>query len=60
MHRQDPMPIFGMLYFTKLFFNLQLDLTLMFIWLTGIMTNISDCSQVVTDSQAVVPAAEVP
>jgi hypothetical protein len=53
------MPIFGMLYFSKLFFNLRLDLTLMFIWLTGIMTKISDCIHVVTDSQAVVPAAEV-
>lgn len=54
------MPIFGMLYFAKLYFNLRLDLTLVVIWLTGIMTNISDCSQLVTDSQAVVLAAGVP
>jgi hypothetical protein len=46
--------------FVKLFFNLRSDLTLMFIWLTGIMTNISDYIQVVTDSKAVAPAAEVP
>jgi len=41
------------IFFNKFFFNLRLDLTLMCTWLTVVMTNISDCSQVVT-------AAEVP
>jgi hypothetical protein len=44
------MPIFGMLYFTKLFFNLRLDLTVMYISVTVIMIIISDCIQMETDT----------